>query len=207
MMNKKNKLMIICIGLLLCLTLSAYAGKGNVVKNDSQNNDSKNKQPVTTISTPDSKTDQTLMDKLNELLKEIPSAQKSRTGEQINWQVISSGGTKGSSTNWQLAATVGQAGTGYGSSSNYQVNSGFWAPFSGSGGGCCLNAGDANHDGSVDISDLTYYVTFMFGGGPAPICLDEFDNDANCGNDISDLTFYVDYMFGGGAAPVCGCVL
>ena len=67
--------------------------------------------------------------------------------------------------------------------------------------GCCVNPGDANHDGSVDISDLTYFVDFMFGGGPAPVCAEEFDNDSNCSNDISDLTYYVDFMFGGGPAP------
>ena len=68
--------------------------------------------------------------------------------------------------------------------------------------GCCNLPGDANDDESVDISDLTYFVDYMFGGGPGPICPEEFDNDNNCSNDISDLTYYVDYMFGGGPDPM-----
>ena len=68
--------------------------------------------------------------------------------------------------------------------------------------GCCINPGDANHDGGVDISDLTYYVDYMFGGGLEPICPEEFDNNNDCALDISDLTYYVDYMFGGGPDPM-----
>jgi hypothetical protein len=67
---------------------------------------------------------------------------------------------------------------------------------------CCVNAGDNNHDGSLDISDLTYYVDFMFGGGPAPVCNYEGDLNADGSRDISDLTYIIDYMFGGGPLPV-----
>jgi hypothetical protein len=55
---------------------------------------------------------------------------------------------------------------------------------------------------SVDISDLTYYVDYLFGGGPGPVCMEEFDNDGNCTLDISDLTYFVEYLFGGGTTPV-----
>jgi hypothetical protein len=68
--------------------------------------------------------------------------------------------------------------------------------------GCCVKPGDANHDGSVDISDLTYYVDYMFAGGPGPVCTEEFDNNNDCSIDISDLTYYVDFMFAGGPAPM-----
>ena len=67
--------------------------------------------------------------------------------------------------------------------------------------GCCALPGDANHDGTVDISDLTYYVDFMFAGGGAPVCLEEFDNDSSCELDISDLTYFIDFMFAGGPEP------
>ncbi len=66
---------------------------------------------------------------------------------------------------------------------------------------CCVNAGDADHNGSVDISDVTNYVDYLFGGGAAPVCMEEFDNDADCQLTISDLTYFVDYLFGGGPAP------
>ena len=68
--------------------------------------------------------------------------------------------------------------------------------------GCCDLPGDANDDASYDISDLTYFIEYMFGGGPGPVCMEEFDNDGSCTLDISDLTYYVDFMFGGGPAPV-----
>ena len=68
-------------------------------------------------------------------------------------------------------------------------------------GPCCIVPGDANHDGKVDISDLTYYVDFMFSGGTGPICTEEFDVDNNCSQDISDLTYFIAFMFSGGPSP------
>ncbi|MDF1545428.1 MAG: hypothetical protein P1R58_10030 [bacterium] len=128
-----------------------------------------------------------------------------RTGEQINWQVISGGATNGSSTNFSLMGTVGQTAVGTGGSTNYDVRHGFWQSFAGSGT-CCNVPGDFNDDSSVDITDLTAMVDFMFAGGSAAPCPDEADVDASCGIDISDLTYRVDFMFAGGPAPVCGCV-
>ena len=75
------------------------------------------------------------------------------------------------------------------------------------GSGCCVVSGDANSSGGADISDLTFIVDFMFGGGPGPSCLEQFDVAENNGGsydcvvDISDLTWFVDFMFGGGPAP------
>ena len=68
-------------------------------------------------------------------------------------------------------------------------------------GPCCSTPGDANHDSKVDISDLTYYVDFMFSGGTGPICTEEFDVDNNCSQDISDLTYFISFMFSGGPPP------
>ncbi|MDF1544042.1 MAG: hypothetical protein P1R58_02935 [bacterium] len=71
--------------------------------------------------------------------------------------------------------------------------------------------GDVNCDGGhlADISDLTYMVEFLFGGGPAP-CDPIERGDLNCSGggtpvDISDLTYMVDYLFGGGPAPCEVC--
>ncbi len=72
---------------------------------------------------------------------------------------------------------------------------------------CCNLAGDANDDGSVGISDLTYFVEYMFAeDGVAPICQSEFDVDASCSLNVSDLTNFVDYLFNDGVAPICGCI-
>jgi len=69
---------------------------------------------------------------------------------------------------------------------------------------CCVMRGDVDNNGSRDISDLTYYVEYLFGGGPVPPCPAQGDTDGNGSSDISDLTYYVDYLFAGGPAPP-GC--
>lgn len=70
---------------------------------------------------------------------------------------------------------------------------------------CCVGRGDVDHNTALDISDLTYFVDYLFGGGPSAACPEEGDIDHNGATDISDLTYYVDYLFGGGSPPPdCG---
>lgn len=61
--------------------------------------------------------------------------------------------------------------------------------------------------GPSDISDLTYLVSYLFGGGSPPPSLDAANIDGQSSGglpvDISDLTYLVSFMFGGGPAPVC----
>jgi hypothetical protein len=66
---------------------------------------------------------------------------------------------------------------------------------------CCEVPGDVDHSGTFDISDITYYVDWMFGGGPPPPCKEEADADGSGTLDISDLTYLVAYMFDGGPPP------
>jgi len=67
---------------------------------------------------------------------------------------------------------------------------------------CCNLRGDMDNSEVLDVSDLTYYVDYMFGGGPAPVCEEEGDVDNNTVLDVSDLTYLVDWLFGGGPDPV-----
>lgn len=67
---------------------------------------------------------------------------------------------------------------------------------------CCVVRGDFNHSGATDITDLTEYVDWLFGGGPGPFCYEEADLDGNGTADITDITYFVDYLFGGGPASV-----
>lgn len=137
---------------------------------------------------------------------------QAKAGEQIDWQVISSGGTKGTSTNYKLMGTAGQTAVGHGSSTNYGLGHGYWQPLSSGGSECCLLRADINHDGvGPDISDLVYLVSYMFQGGPQPPCEDpvgsdyfpEADIDGNMtGPDISDLVYLVTYMFQSGPPPI-----
>lgn len=73
-------------------------------------------------------------------------------------------------------------------------------------GTCCLNIrGNMNGDilDEIDISDLTYLVNYMFGGGPEPPCLIEANINGSPDDliDISDLSYLVAFMFGAGPAP------
>ena len=132
------------------------------------------------------------------------------TGEQINWQVISSGGARGTSTNYVLNGTVGQTAVGTGSSTNYGLNHGFWQTFGPTG--CCNGDGiRGNVDditgvgGEIDVADLTYLVAYLFQGGPVPPCEDEGNVDGIIGLggpiDVADLTYLVAYLFQSGPAP------
>ncbi|MDH4035566.1 MAG: hypothetical protein OEV80_17360, partial [candidate division Zixibacteria bacterium] len=71
--------------------------------------------------------------------------------------------------------------------------------------GCCDFPGDVNHSGSypINISDLIYFIDYMFSGGPEPPCLEEGNiNGSPDGQiDIADLVFLVDYIFMGGPPP------
>ena len=126
-----------------------------------------------------------------------------RAGEQINWQVISSGGTDGSSASYSLIGAVGQTVVGAGSSDNFSLSHGYWHEFE--SGGCCNIRADINHDGTgPDIVDLVYLVNYMFNSGPPPPCVEEADinGDGSVGPDIADLVYLVNYMFNGGPPPV-----
>lgn len=126
-----------------------------------------------------------------------------RVGEQINWQVISSGGTNGSSASFSLNGTVGQTVVGTGSSDNFSLTHGYWQEFE--SGDCCNIKADINHDGSEpNIADLVHLVNYMFSSGPPPPCMEEADinGDSSIGPDITDLVYLVNYMFNSGPPPV-----
>ncbi len=73
------------------------------------------------------------------------------------------------------------------------------------------NCGDMNGipsaSGLPDITDLTYLVSYLFKGGPAPPSLPAANVNGiiNTGLyvDIQDLTYLVRYLFKGGSGPIC----
>ncbi|MDH4156731.1 MAG: hypothetical protein OEW00_05590, partial [candidate division Zixibacteria bacterium] len=104
-------------------------------------------------------------------------AAKPATGEKINWQVLSGGGTDGSSTQFKLKGTLGQTAVGFCSGPDNGLNQGFWQVFV-SIEGCCRGIrGNANNDpdDKVNISDVTFLLEYLFGipTGPAPVCWEE----------------------------------
>jgi Putative metal-binding motif len=70
--------------------------------------------------------------------------------------------------------------------------------------GCCVVAGDFNHDGAFNIADVTAGIARIFAGGPAPFCNDEADTNGDNAFNIADVTYGIARIFGGGPAPVCG---
>ncbi|MEW6052092.1 MAG: hypothetical protein AB1644_13650 [Candidatus Zixiibacteriota bacterium] len=72
--------------------------------------------------------------------------------------------------------------------------------------GCC-NALSGNVDGdlfeTIDISDLSALVDFLFFGGSITSCSAEADMDISGTIDISDLQKLVDFLFFGGTLPIC----
>lgn len=212
--------------LILCLISSYGFAKENVKDKDSKkkttvvtkqqvektatvtkDSSKKTETPAPTTTTPaiTTTTQAQTIDDLKKTIDLLPRTTQSMSGEQIKWQVISSGGVSGSSTNYMMSGTVGQTAVGLSTSTNYKLNSGFWQDFS-AGGGCCIGIrgnveGDASEN--IDISDLVFLVDFMFTGGPAPLCDTEANIDADAGGniDISDLVYLVDFMFTGGPPP------
>ncbi len=135
-----------------------------------------------------------------------------KAGEEINWQVISSGGNmNGISTNYGLSGTVAQTAIGSGSSTNYGMSHGFWYA---SGGitSCCIlpMRGDLIGDGvpgeiGIDITDLVFMVNYMFKDGLTPECWPEANVDglgAEDSIDINDLVYLVNFMFKDGSNPM-----
>ena len=70
--------------------------------------------------------------------------------------------------------------------------------------GCCDTAGDANHDGSVNIADAVFLVNYIYHSGDAPPCDDEADFSGNNSVTIDDVNGIYYYIFLGGDPPVCG---
>jgi hypothetical protein len=119
----------------------------------------------------------------------------------LDWDVLSSGGTDASSAAFQLDATVGQTATIFTSGGARQVGQGYW---NGIPTGCCIgNRGDCNNDGTdANILDLNFLVNRVFRGGPPPVCAEEGDcNSDGTSANILDLNFLVNRVFRGGPAP------
>jgi len=127
-----------------------------------------------------------------------------KAGEEINWQVISSGGTSGISTYYQLSGTVAQTVVGLGSSENFGINHGYWQNFREDS--CDCIPGDDNADEEINIFDITYETSFLYLGGPAPIPYELCSGDPNCDCvcNIFDVTCKIDHLYMGGPAP-CSC--
>jgi len=71
---------------------------------------------------------------------------------------------------------------------------------------CDCEPGEANGDGTYNIFDLTYLITYLYLSGPAPIPYELCSCDANCDCtcNIFDITYLIDWLYRIGPAP-CTC--
>jgi len=61
--------------------------------------------------------------------------------------------------------------------------------------------GDANHDGSADISDAVWIINYVFLGGPPPDPMAAGDVNCDCSVDLSDAIWIINYVLIGGNDP------
>ena len=74
-------------------------------------------------------------------------------------------------------------------------------------GTCCVTAGDANNDGSCNVGDAVFIISYAFRGGAAPVCPAAADANQDCSVNVGDAVFIISYAFRGGPAPNCGCAV
>lgn len=134
-------------------------------------------------------------------------AEEPKAGEEINWQVISNGGTEGTSTNYGLKGTVSQTAIGAGTSTSYRLSHGFWQVFTSSGGPCDGRCGDANADASVNVSDAVYIINYVFiTGSPEPLPVKACgDANSDASVNVSDAVYVINYVFIVGSPAPSDC--
>jgi len=66
-----------------------------------------------------------------------------------------------------------------------------------------ITVGDANSDGSVNISDIIYLVNYLFRTGPPPEPMRKGDTNGDGEATISDIIYLINYLFKGGPSPIC----
>ena len=100
-------------------------------------------------------------------------AEMSSTNYRITSTVMSGGGGAMSSANFNIVFTAGQPGPpGSISSSDYQINSGFWYTL------LLDSVGDVNGDGVVNLGDVIAALQVVTGQSPATI-IKEADADGD----------------------------
>jgi hypothetical protein len=139
-----------------------------------------------------------------------PSSEATQTtllsGEQLKWQVVSSSGGTATGGGFTLSSSLGQTAAGKSTSASFHLVHGFLQSF-GTTVAPCTRCGDANGNGSVNISDAVFLIAYIFSGGSAPgdCNIPQGLGDANGSGsvNISDVVFIIAYIFAGGLAPHC----
>jgi immune inhibitor A len=65
--------------------------------------------------------------------------------------------------------------------------------------------GDANGDGTVNITDVVYLINYLFIGGSPPNPMAAGDPNRDCYVNVTDVVYLINYLFIGGPPPQKGC--
>lgn len=71
---------------------------------------------------------------------------------------------------------------------------------------CCVLPGDANHDGTCNISDAVYVINYIFKSGNPPACPNEGDANGDGAINVGDAVYLIRFVFQSGPAPIPGTV-
>ncbi len=123
-----------------------------------------------------------------------------KAGENIGWQVVSSGGNSSNDGAHNISATIGQTAAGEVSSASNRLNQGFWQLFTVMATFIC---GDANHNGAVNILDVSYIINSLYKGGPPPNPAQAADVNGNGAVNILDVSYLINFLYKSGPALNC----
>ncbi|MCJ7458592.1 MAG: dockerin type I repeat-containing protein [candidate division Zixibacteria bacterium] len=65
--------------------------------------------------------------------------------------------------------------------------------------------GDANHDMTVNVTDVIFLINYLFKNGPPPYPFVAADVNASCDINVVDVIYLINYLFKGGPPPKPGC--
>ena len=66
------------------------------------------------------------------------------------------------------------------------------------------DCGDANGDGTVNVGDVVYIVTYLYKGGPPPVApIERGDVNNDCIINVGDVVYLKTYLYQGGPQPEC----
>ncbi|MEW5924943.1 MAG: M14 family zinc carboxypeptidase [Candidatus Zixiibacteriota bacterium] len=63
--------------------------------------------------------------------------------------------------------------------------------------------GDANGDGTVNLLDITFLISFLYKSGPSPDPFESADVNSSGSVNILDITYILSYLYKNGPAPDC----
>jgi len=128
-----------------------------------------------------------------------PTAQDSVTVEDC---VIGVDVSEASGGDYTLRAAAGEVTVGECSSAEYGLTQGFASEMIEIS--CDCRPGDANNDGSKNVGDAVYLISYVFKGGAAPTPYAKCSGDANgdCSANVGDAVYMISYVFKGGSPPV-----